>query len=38
MTHVHRTAKEIKQFAGSNFRDFKYLREQIKREDKEYIK
>ena len=25
-----RTAKEIKQFAGSNFRDFKYLRELLK--------
>ncbi len=25
-----RTAKEIKQFAGSNFRDFEYLRELIK--------
>ncbi len=31
----NRTAKEIKQFAGSNFRDFEYLREQIKREEKE---
>jgi uncharacterized LabA/DUF88 family protein len=27
-----RTAKEIKQFAGSNFRDFKYLREILKME------
>jgi uncharacterized LabA/DUF88 family protein len=27
-----RTAKEIKQFAGSNFRDFEYLRERIKME------
>ncbi|HEY4474653.1 MAG TPA: NYN domain-containing protein [Candidatus Paceibacterota bacterium] len=26
-----RTAKEIKQFAGSNFRDFEYLRELLKR-------
>ncbi len=26
-----RTAKEIKQFAGSDFRDFAYLREQIRR-------
>lgn len=26
----HRTAREIKQFAGSNFKDFEYLREQIK--------
>lgn len=26
----NRTAKEIKQFAGSNFRDFEYLRELIK--------
>ena len=31
----NRTAKEIKQFAGSNFRDFEYLREQIKREEKQ---
>ena len=27
-----RTAKEIKQFAGANFRDFEYLREQLKME------
>lgn len=27
-----RTAKEIKQFAGSNFRDFEYLRNLLKRE------
>jgi len=27
-----RTAKEIKQFAGSNFRDFEYLRELLKRD------
>jgi uncharacterized LabA/DUF88 family protein len=27
-----RTAKEIKQFAGANFRDFEYLRERLKRE------
>jgi len=26
----HRTAKEIKQFAGDNFRDFEYLRELLK--------
>lgn len=26
----NRTAKEIKQFAGSNFRDFEYLRERLK--------
>src|SRR3989344_5280829 len=26
-----RTAREIKQFAGSNFRDFEYLRERLKR-------
>ncbi|MDB5189793.1 MAG: hypothetical protein JWN49_119 [Parcubacteria group bacterium] len=25
-----RTAREIKQFAGSNFRDFEYLRERLK--------
>jgi len=30
----NRTAKEIRKFAGSNFRDFEYLREQIKREEK----
>lgn len=28
-----RTAKEIKKFAGQNFRDFEYLRELIKRKD-----
>ncbi len=28
-----RTAKEIKQFAGNNFRDFEYLRELLKRDD-----
>jgi len=28
-----RTAKEIRQFAGSNFRDFEYLRERLKREE-----
>jgi len=27
-----RTAREIRQFAGSNFRDFEYLRELLKRE------
>ena len=27
-----RTAKEIKQFAGDNFRDFEYLRERLKME------
>lgn len=27
-----RTAKEIRQFAGSNFRDFEYLRERLKME------
>ncbi len=30
-----RTAKEIKQFAGSNFRDFEYLRERLKRDEPE---
>ena len=30
-----RTAKETKQFAGSNFRDFEYLRELTKMEDNE---
>ncbi len=29
-----RTAKEIKQFAGSNFRDFEYLREILRRAEK----
>jgi hypothetical protein len=29
-----RTAKEIKQFAGENFRDFEYLRERIKMQEK----
>lgn len=29
-----RTAREIRQFAGSNFKDFEYLRERIKIEDK----
>ncbi|MBI2409687.1 NYN domain-containing protein [Candidatus Kaiserbacteria bacterium] len=28
-----RTAKEIKQFAGADFRDFEYLRERIKQKD-----
>jgi uncharacterized LabA/DUF88 family protein len=28
-----RTAREIKQFAGSEFRDFEYLRERLKREE-----
>ena len=27
---AERTAKEIKQFAGENFRDFQYLRERLK--------
>jgi uncharacterized LabA/DUF88 family protein len=30
-----RTAKEIRQFAGSNFRDFEYLRERLRREEGE---
>ncbi len=30
-----RTAKEIRQFAGGNFRDFEYLRERLKREGNE---
>ncbi|MBI2056163.1 MAG: NYN domain-containing protein [Candidatus Sungbacteria bacterium] len=29
-----RTAKEIKQFAGSNFKDFQYLRERLKMSEK----
>ena len=32
-----RTAKEIKQFAGDDFRDFEYLRERLKRDDEEAI-
>lgn len=31
LARSERTAKEIKQFGGSNFRDFQYLRELIKR-------
>ena len=30
----NRTAKEIKQFAGDNFRDFEYLRERLKMQEK----
>ncbi|MDR3548490.1 MAG: NYN domain-containing protein [Candidatus Pacebacteria bacterium] len=30
-----RTAKEIRQFAGSDFRDFEYLRERLKQNEKE---
>jgi len=30
LSRGNRTAKEIKQFAGNNFRDFEYLRERIK--------
>lgn len=30
-----RTAKEIRQFAGSDFRDFEYLRERLKRDEGE---
>ncbi len=30
-----RTAKEIKRFAGNEFRDFEYLRERLKRDDEE---
>jgi len=30
----NRTAKEIKQFVGNNFRDFEYLREQLKMQEK----
>ena len=32
-----RTAKEIKQFAASEFRDFEYLRELLKRNDEEEV-
>jgi len=32
LSRGERTAKEIKQFAGANFRDFEYLRERIKME------
>lgn len=31
----NRTAKEIKQFAGADFRDFEYLREKLKMADKQ---
>jgi uncharacterized LabA/DUF88 family protein len=34
LSRGHRTAKEIRRFAGSNFRDFEYLRERIKMETK----
>ena len=30
-----RTAREIRQFAGSNFKDFEYLRERLKMEEKQ---
>lgn len=32
-----RTAKEIKQFAASEFRDFEYLRERLKRDEEEEV-
>lgn len=35
LARAPRTAKEIKQFAGSNFRDFEYLRELLKRTEEE---
>ena len=31
---AERTAKEIKQFAGANFRDFEYLKKSLKMETK----
>jgi len=34
LSRSNRTAKEIKQFAGSNFRDFEYLRELLKMKEK----
>jgi hypothetical protein len=30
LSRAERTAREIKQFAGQNFRDFQYLRERLK--------
>jgi len=30
LSRSKRTVKEIRQFAGSNFRDFEYLREMVK--------
>lgn len=37
LARSRRTAKEIKQFAASEFRDFEYLRELLKRDDEEAI-
>lgn len=37
LARSNRTAKEIKQFAGSEFRDFEYLRELLKREEEENV-
>lgn len=34
LTRGHRTAREIRQFAGSNLKDFEYLRERIKMEER----
>lgn len=34
MARGHRTAREIKQFAGGNFKDFEYLRELLKMKEK----
>jgi uncharacterized LabA/DUF88 family protein len=35
LSRGHRTAKEIKQFAGGKFKDFEYLRELLKMRDKQ---
>ncbi len=35
MARGHRTAREIKQFAGGNFKDFEYLRELLKMREKQ---
>ena len=37
LARSRRTAKEIKQFAASEFRDFEYLRELLKRDDEETV-
>lgn len=37
LARSQRTAKEIKQFAANEFRDFEYLRELLKRDEKESI-
>lgn len=37
LARSQRTAKEIKQFAANEFRDFEYLRELLKRDDEESV-